>query len=92
MCSNFFNAFQCFLFCHLNTFIPDNEQDKNLQKVFTRFENLLEEKFASSPVCIDKYSPSASIPMGGNNAKCCIVVSSSLSNGQSSMEKLLGKH
>jgi len=68
-----------------------DDKDKNLQKVFTQFENLLEEKFASSPVCIDKYSPSASIPMGGNNAKCCIVVSSSLSNGQSSMEKLLGR-
>ncbi len=37
------------------------------------------------------YSPSANIPMGGNNAKCCIIASTSLSNGQSSAEKILGR-
>lgn len=55
-----------------------------------RFEELVCDIFSDS-VIIDKYSPSAVIPMGGNNAKCAILVSTSLSNGQASAENILGR-
>jgi hypothetical protein len=65
-------------------------QDKNFKKVVTRFEELLSEKFPN-PVKIDTYNPASMIPMGGNNAQCCIVASTSLSNGQSSAENILSR-
>ncbi len=65
-------------------------QDKNLKKVLERFSDLLNEKFPN-PVTIDTYSPTAVIPMGAKNAQCAILVSTSLSNGQSSAEAILGR-
>jgi len=65
-------------------------QDKNFKRVMARFEELLSEKFPN-PVKIDTYNPASIIPMGGNNAQCCIVASTSLSNGQSSAENILGR-
>ena len=65
-------------------------QNKNFKKVMARFEELLSEKFPN-PVKIDTYNPASMIPMGGNNAQCCIVASTSLSNGQSSAENILSR-
>ncbi len=61
-----------------------------MKKVLTRFGDLLSDKFPN-PVTVDTYSPTAIIPMGAKNAQCAIIVSSSLSNGQSSMEGILGR-
>lgn len=67
-----------------------SRQDKNFKKVLNRFEELVSDRFSDS-VIIDTYSPSSVIPMGGNNAKCAIIVSTSLSNGQASAENILGR-
>eukprot|EP00557_Chaetoceros_sp_GSL56_P009128 CAMPEP_0176493726 /NCGR_PEP_ID=MMETSP0200_2-20121128/9700_1 /TAXON_ID=947934 /ORGANISM="Chaetoceros sp., Strain GSL56" /LENGTH=663 /DNA_ID=CAMNT_0017891403 /DNA_START=154 /DNA_END=2141 /DNA_ORIENTATION=+ len=67
-----------------------DESDKNFKKVLTRFEELVCDAF-SDRVVIDTYKPSSVIPMGGNNAKCIILVSTSLSNGQASAENILGR-
>ena len=61
-----------------------------MKKVLTRFGDLLSDKFPN-PVTVDIYSPTAVIPMGAKNAQCAIIVSTSLSNGQSSMEGILGR-
>jgi len=61
-----------------------------IKQVMGRFEELLNEEFPS-PVIVDTYNPASAIPMGGKNAQCCIVVSTSLSNGQSSAETILGR-
>lgn len=67
-----------------------DESDKNVKKVLKRFEELICDTFPVS-IVIDTYSPTAVIPMGGNDAKCAILVSTSLSNGQASAENILGR-
>jgi hypothetical protein len=50
---------------------------------------LLNEAF-NSEISIDTYSPTANIPMGGNNAQTALIFASSL-NDRSSLETLLGR-
>ena len=58
--------------------------------MLNRFEELLNDAFPKR-IIIDTYNPSSIIPMGGKNAKCAIIVSTSLSNGQASAENILGR-
>lgn len=41
-------------------------------------------------VFIDKYTPTSTIPLGGNNAQC-VILASSVINGRSSAENILGR-
>lgn len=61
-----------------------------MKQVLDRFETILGDTFPTT-ITVDSYNPAAVIPMGGNNAQCCIIVSTSLSNGQSSAENILGR-
>lgn len=61
-----------------------------MKQVLDRFEAILGDTFPTT-IVVDSYNPAAVIPMGGNNAQCCIIVSTSLSNGQSSAENILGR-
>ncbi len=65
-------------------------QDQNVQKVINKFQTLLNTEF-NTPVTIDTYKPTDNIPMGGNNAQCVIISSTSLSNGQSSANNILSR-
>lgn len=65
-------------------------QDQNVQKVINKFQTLLNTEF-TTPVTIDTYKPTDNIPMGGNNAQCVIISSTSLSNGQSSANSILSR-
>lgn len=80
----------CLVACIKAHYRMNVSQDKALKPVFSRFEALLNERFPN-PVIVDTYSPTAIIPMGGKNAQCAIIVSTSLSNGQSSAEGILGR-
>jgi len=67
-----------------------DDKDKNFKQVIGRFGELLYEEFPS-PVIVDIDNPTSVIPMGGKNAQCCIIASTSLSNGQSSAENILSR-
>lgn len=41
-------------------------------------------------VLIDKYTPTSTIPLGGNNAQC-VILASTIMNGRSSAENILGR-
>jgi hypothetical protein len=69
--------------------ILDGNQDKNLLPVVKRFEEIINETFPK-PIKFDVLSPTSNIPMGGMNAQCVIISSTSLS-GQSSAETILGR-
>ena len=70
--------------------ICDDKQDKDVQKVLDKFQTILSDEF-NSPVTIDTFKPTSNIPMGGNNAQCVILSSTSLSNGQSSANNILSR-
>ena len=65
-------------------------QDKKVQQVIDRFQSLITDQF-DTPVQIETIKPTANIPMGGNNAQCVILSSTSLSNGQSSANNILSR-
>jgi len=70
--------------------ICDEKQDSNVQKVLTKFQSLITNKF-DAPVQIESYKPTSTIPLGGNNAQCVIISTTSLSNGQSSANNILSR-
>lgn len=69
--------------------ICDGNQDKTILSVIKRFEEIINQTYPN-PVKFDIMSPTSNIPMGGNNAQCVIISSTSLS-GQSSAETILGR-
>jgi hypothetical protein len=70
--------------------ICDDKQDKKVQQVIDRFQSLISDQF-DAPVQIETIKPTADMPMGGNNAQCVILSSTSLSNGQSSANDILSR-
>mmetsp|Transcript_12569 Transcript_12569/g.14182 ORF Transcript_12569/g.14182 Transcript_12569/m.14182 type:complete len:665 (-) Transcript_12569:36-2030(-) len=70
--------------------ICDEKQDTNIQKVFDKFTTLITNQF-NKPVQIETYKPTSNLPIGGNNAQCLIISSTSLTNGQSSANNILSR-
>jgi hypothetical protein len=68
-------------------------QDKGIKKVLEKFTSLAITAFDQgfdNTVLIDKYTPTSTIPLGGNNAQC-VILASTVVNGRSSAENILGR-